>query len=173
MGVGKISEAQTKKIADLTGKKLKFDTRGRQYTIDDSGEVMPSGKVPLTILHGKLYADKKFMASYVYNSKILEEVKKYSKDKNLTTKIINEDGFEAYKILNSQNMIVLSIILKFEKKFFGKHKLDVISIITPEQFPTRYDIRMIKEKINASRLLLLQDPLIQQTKCTIMFKFNI
>jgi hypothetical protein len=172
MGVRNVTDAQAMKIDELTGKKLRFDSNTRQYTIDESGEVLSEGKQELTIIHGKLHADKKFMAYYAYNSKILEEVKKYSKDKNLRTEIKNEDGFEIYKILNSQNMIILSIMLKFNK-FFRSHSLNVYYIITAGEFEVRYDIRKIKEKVEASRMLLLQDPLIQQTKCSIMFKPNI
>lgn len=160
-------------------RKIRITDKGDFYTVNETGEILPEKNARLKYSNGKIYADKTYMAYYIYKSGIFNELAKNTKDKKLRSEILSEDGIETYKVFNSKGKIVLNIFLKFTKKLFSGNRLDVTSIITADEINAvtndelKYRLKDLKNKIMASRLVLLEDPLIRSENVKINFKFNV
>ncbi len=171
MGVGKISDAQKDKIDSLTLTKVKVDSFGRTYSEDAQGNILNGS---LVLKDGDILASREFVAFYAYKTGIKDRIQGFYK-KRLEEDIIKEDEFFSYKLLGAKNIPVISITFRFSKKngWFSKdYKLEVDAIISTKDF-NQGQIDSIKSLLNASRHLLLKDPVLKKTKSTIVIRTNV
>lgn len=171
MGVGKISEAQKDKIDSLALTKVKVDSFGRTYSEDANGNILNGS---LVLKDGNILASKEFVAFYAYKTGIKDKIYGFYK-KSLKEDIIKEDEFFSYKLLDEKNIPVISITFRFSKKngwFSKNYKLEVDAILSIKDF-NQEQVDSIKSLLNASRHLLLKDPVLKKTSCTIAIRTNV
>lgn len=171
MSVGNIDDPQKDKIDSLTLTKVKIDSFGRAYSEDAQGNILNGS---LVLKDGEILASREFVAFYAYKTGIKDRIQSFYKNK-LEENIIKEDEFFSYKLLGAKNIPVISITFRFLKKsgwFSKEYTLEIDAIISTKDF-SQEQIDSIKSLLNASRHLLLKDPVLKKTKSTIIIRTNV
>lgn len=171
MGVGKVTDAQAKKMSELELTKVKVDSFGRTYSEDSNGNILNSS---LMLKDGDIIVTSEFVAFYAYKTNIKNKIQEYYK-KKVKEDIIKEDEFYSYKLTGEKNIPIISITFRPSKSdgwFSKSFKLEIDAIITLKDFNPE-QTKHIQELLNNSRHLLLKDPVIKKVNCTILIRSNI
>ncbi|GIU68856.1 MAG: hypothetical protein KatS3mg002_0092 [Candidatus Woesearchaeota archaeon] len=150
--------------------KIKLDKYGRSYTEDAYGNIIDGN---ILFKNEKIYLTKEFLLYYVYKTGIKDMIKRFLK-KEVKDDIIRNDEIYSYIIYGRKNMPLLSIIFNASTHDFIRksYSLTINAIISAEEF-TYEQTEAIKSVIFSSRQILLNDPTIKKTKCTIKIETNI